>query len=233
MSLAILNTLDERKQQRIAAAEADFKSLVRQIADGGDEPAVDRVEQVLAVLGKDVKDLSAAVNLYLRRREMWQQVEPLSRHATELAEIEAKIRAANAKLIAAQEEHKHTFLPLRWRREQITQESLQGGLLKQELRKTCPDPKLVDRWDTIQSKRARLYQRAGELREVIAFRPEAERNVKAGTVVKNGVATDWTAIGKKQLAAADAAAAELEDVERQIAAAEAAEKEIGELMLEP
>ncbi len=70
--------------------KADFKSLVKAVADG-QEPDLEHVERVLAESGKTLEDLQHAAELYLKRRALKGTVDQQPKLQQDREQIEKQI----------------------------------------------------------------------------------------------------------------------------------------------
>ncbi len=131
-----------RHQERQQARKADFKALVKSVADG-QEPDPDEVERILAETGKTLEDLQHAVELFLKRRALKATIDQKPKLQKEREHIEKQISQASDALTAAEQKYKETTDPLLGQRDYIRDQLLEIDRAKSELERTCDDQDLL------------------------------------------------------------------------------------------
>ena len=162
-----------RHQERQQARKADFKSLVKSVADG-QEPDPDEVERILAETGKTLEDLQHAVELYLKRRALKATIDQKPKLEKDREQIEKQIGQASDALTAAEKKYKETTDPLLGQRDYIRDQMLEIDRARTELERTCDDQDLLNELASTTATLANLRNKAAELeRSITAHRQRA------------------------------------------------------------
>lgn len=114
----MLGTLIEKLQRRQTAAVETYGELVASLAsDDAQTPDAEHVAQILAAAGKTSADLTAAVKLVQRRRQLAATWADLPSVEAELQELDSQLTAVatteNADILAARERGREARLAIR------------------------------------------------------------------------------------------------------------------------
>jgi hypothetical protein len=222
-----------KQRERQQSHQADFRDLVRMIADG-QEPDAETVERVLRDNGESFDGLRAAVERLLHRRELRQRVDALPALRAERTELEAKINKADRVLEAAEKRHDEATSPLYARLNEVKAARLAGEAARRDLVTTCDYVELCDRMNYLEKL----------LRDALDRRADAHKRIRE---LRAGAASDRRqaeyepevdAKGRRERAAErDAKAAEFEAampaIVDEIARLECEQAEVREQMLVP
>ena len=162
MTTAFLDRLTTRRQDRDAAILAEWKTIVRQLAEGR-EPDQARVEKLLADADKTPQDLASAVELHRRRVAMRARLDRLAefegqRAAADRAQEQAdnalaEALAAAAKMTAdAKSKYAKQTDTINAKRDAATTGCSDSRQAREELVQTCADPGPVARLASLRDK---------------------------------------------------------------------------------
>jgi chromosome segregation ATPase len=132
-----------RHQERQLARKADFKSLVKDVAEER-EPDPEEVERILEESHKTLEDLQRAVERYLKRRALKATVDQKPKLEKDREQINKQISQASEALTAAEKKYKETTDPLLGQRDYIRDQMLEIDRAKTELERTCDDQDLLN-----------------------------------------------------------------------------------------
>ena len=132
-----------RHQERQQARKADFKALVKAVAEER-EPDPEEVERILAESNKTLEDLQRAVELYMKRRALKATVDQKAKLEKDRKQIEKQIDQASNALTAAEKKYKEVTDPLLGQRDYIRDQMLEIDRAKAELERTCDDQDLLN-----------------------------------------------------------------------------------------
>jgi chromosome segregation ATPase len=132
-----------RHQERQLARKADFKALVKAVAEE-QEPDPEEVERILAESNKTLEDLQRAVELYLKRRALKATVDQKPKLEKDREQINKQISQAGEALTAAEKKYKEATDPLLGQRDYIRDQLLEIDRAKTELERTCDDQDLLN-----------------------------------------------------------------------------------------
>lgn len=132
-----------RHQERQLARKADFKALVKAVAEE-QEPDPEDVERILAESNKTLEDLQRAVELYLKRRALKATVDQKPKLEKDREQINKQISQAGEALTAAEKKYKEVTDPLLGQRDYIRDQLLEIDRAKTELERTCDDQDLLN-----------------------------------------------------------------------------------------
>ncbi len=166
-----------RHQERQLARKADFKSLVKAVADG-QEPDPDEVERVLAETGKTLEDLQHAVELYLKRRALKATIDQKPKLEKDREQIEKQIGQASDALTAAEKKYKDTTDPLLGQRDDIRDQLLEVERAKSELVRTCDDHDLLNELAKTERQLNVLHTRRNETEFALSERKRRMADLK-------------------------------------------------------
>ena len=166
-----------RHQERQLARKADFKSLVKSVADG-QEPDPDEVEGVLAETGKTLEDLQHSVELYLKRRALRATIDQKPKLEKDREQIDKQISQASDALTAAEKKYKETTDPLLGQRDYIRDQMLEIERAKTELERTCDDQDLLNELAKAERQLNVLHTRRGETEFALSERKRRSTDLK-------------------------------------------------------
>ncbi len=166
-----------RHQERQLARKADFKTLVKSVADG-QEPDPDEVERVLAETGKTLEDLQHAVELFLKRRALKSTVDQKPKLLKEREQLERQIGQASDALTAAEQKYKETTDPLLGQRDYIRDQMLEIDRAKSELERTCDDQDLLNELAKAERQLNVLHTRRNEIEFALSERKRRLADLK-------------------------------------------------------
>jgi hypothetical protein len=180
--MKLLDKIAGRQSARTNRRLADFKELVRAVADGQD-PDADLVDGVLNDCGKTVDDLREAVELLVRRRALRASFDALPKIAKEREAVVRQIAAADRALQEAEDRHDEVTAPLYARVQELKQATSDGEQARHDLVQTCSDEALLsqsrdlaDRLDVLRDRLGRCRNDAGVCQaRATAAREECER----------------------------------------------------------
>ncbi len=138
---SLLDRIAGHQRQRADARKADFRKLVRQVADGT-EPDAGTVDQVLADNRRTVDDLRTAVQQLIERRRLRAEIDRVPQLQKERDELERRIVTANDVLAQAEQLNEETLAPLAARVDQIRDLLTSADRSKEKLQHTCVDEEL-------------------------------------------------------------------------------------------
>ena len=229
----LFDSISHKQKQRLNARVANYRSLVKQVADGKD-PDADEVDRVLTDNDKTVDDLRTAVELLLKRRELRRALDQKPKLAKERKQIEQQLEKANQQLELAETRHTEITDPLYVRLEEIRLAKTEADRALQELERTCDDEDLIagleavsEQLKTLHTHRARCEKESRELRS------SAESDRQETRFVTQTRAEDLRERADRRDARAQEMETELPGLRKQISKAEAREKAIREQMLAP
>jgi predicted nucleic acid-binding Zn-ribbon protein len=160
-----------RQRERQQSRQADYRTLVAQIADG-QEPDADNVHDVLGANGKTLDDLKADVECLEKRRGLKAQFDQLLKLIEEQQRIGKQVAAADHVFEEAERKHEEVTAPLCARLDQIKQAISQGEDARRRLWDTCGDPLLLAELKEVTTalaevsgRRSKLSADARQLRE--------------------------------------------------------------------
>ena len=158
-----------RHQERQLARKADFKALVKAVAEE-QEPDLEEVERILAESNKTLEDLQRAVELYLKRRALKTTVDQKPRLEKDREQINKQISHAGEALTAAETKYKETTDPLLGQRDYIRDQLLEIDRAKTELERTCDDQDLLNELANAERQLNVLHTRRNETEFAISER---------------------------------------------------------------
>ena len=132
-----------RHQERQLARKADFKALVKAVAEE-QLPDPEEVERILEESNKTLEDLQRAVELYLKRRALKATVDQKPKLEKDREQINKQISQAGEALTAAEKKYKEVTDPLLGQRDYIRDQMLEIDRAKTELERTCDDQDLLN-----------------------------------------------------------------------------------------
>ena len=132
-----------RHQERQLARKADFKALVKAVAEE-QEPDPEEVERILAESNKTLEDLQRAVELYLKRRALKATVDQKPKLEKDREQINKQISQAGEALTVAEKKYKEVTDPLLGQRDYIRDQLLEIDRAKTELERICDDQDLLN-----------------------------------------------------------------------------------------
>jgi chromosome segregation ATPase len=132
-----------RHQERQLARKADFKALVKAVAEEL-LPDPEEVERILEESNKTLEDLQRAVELYLKRRALRATIDQKPKLEKDREQINKQISQAGEALTAAEKKYKETTDPLLGQRDYIRDQMLEIDRAKTELERTCDDQDLLN-----------------------------------------------------------------------------------------
>lgn len=166
----LLDKIAGRHRQRVHERKADFRNLVRQVADGN-EPEAEYVDTVLADSGRSIDDLRTAVEALAERRQLRATVDRLPELLAQRKEIERQIAEADKAFEEADALHTETLAPLSAQFDQIKHEMFEAESAKRELERGCDNEQLKAELaeiyamrDDLGVQRSKIEQQASDLR---------------------------------------------------------------------
>jgi chromosome segregation ATPase len=132
-----------RHQERQLARKADFKALVKAVAEE-QLPDPEEVERILEESNKTLEDLQRAVELHLKRRALRATIDQKPKLEKDREQINKQIGQASEALTAAEKKYKEVTDPLLGQRDYIRDQMLEIDRAKTELERTCDDQDLLN-----------------------------------------------------------------------------------------
>ena len=166
-----------RHQERQQARKADFKALVKAVAEE-QLPDPDEVERVLAESNKTLEDLQNAVELYLKRRALKATVDQKPKLEKDREQIDKQIGQAGEALTAAEKKYKETTDPLLGQRDYIRDQMLDIERAKTELERTCDDQDLLHELANSERQLNALHTRRNETEFALSERKRRLADLK-------------------------------------------------------
>ncbi len=229
MLTELLSELETRKKSR----EADFWATVRKLA-AGERVAPAAVERLLADCGRTPADLKAAVERMQQRQQWFEVVAGVGALEQERTTLRERILAEDRKLEEAEQAHTDATLPLHARLEQIQRALWEARDARQRLMDTCPYADLTAELAEVLRRIAALRTRLYELRHTAGECESAAKADLEQVECEGGRRADyWRAQAAEHRRRAEAARAELPEIERQLAKLEREEVELRERMVQP
>ena len=166
-----------RHQERQLARKADFKALVKAVAEE-QEPDPEEVERILAESNKTLEDLQRAVELYLKRRALKATVDQKPKLEKDREQINKQISQAGEALTAAEKKYKETTDPLLGQRDYIRDQLLEIDRAKTELERTCDDQDLLNELAKTERQLNVLHTRRNETEFALSERKRRMADLK-------------------------------------------------------
>lgn len=155
---SLLDKITIRQRERQKTKWSDYRELVAQVCDSR-EPDPETVASVLAANNRTLEDLSHDVFLLTKRRKLRQQMDAIAPLESESLSLKKQIADGEAELeqITARLEEK--LAPLYVRRLEINKTREQASEARRELRSSCEDAELVERYETIEPQLSEVEHR--------------------------------------------------------------------------
>lgn len=227
-------------ESRRTNREAEFWSTARKIA-AGEKVAAAAVEKLLAESGKTPAELKRAVEIIQQRRQWHAIISAEPALEKERAAIKDRIAVEDRKLASAEQAHADATGPMYARLDFIKAHVSDASDAKRSLIQSCPYADLKDELGALQerlneqrNRLAALKRQAGRARDAEDDLAEARRHeqgVTAGSDPRH--AAEWRERAERNQRAADAAEAELPQVEKEVERLEKAEAAIYQRMTTP
>lgn len=166
-----------RHQERQLARKADFKALVKAVAEE-QLPDPEEVERILEESNKTLEDLQRAVELYLKRRALKATVDQKPKLEKDREQINKQLSQAGEALTAAEKKYKETTDPLLGQRDYIRDQMLEIDRAKTELERTCDDQDLLNELAKTERQLNVLHTRRNETEFAISERKRRMAELK-------------------------------------------------------
>ena len=166
-----------RHQERQLARKADFKALVKAVAEE-QLPDPEEVERILEESNKTLEDLQRAVERYLKRRALKATVDQKPKLEKDREQINKQISQAGEALTAAEKKYKETTDPLLGQRDYIRDQMLEIDRAKTELERTCDDQDLLNELAKTERQLNVLHTRRNETEFAISERKRRMADLK-------------------------------------------------------
>lgn len=209
--MALLDDLKARQAAHDDQAQAAYAELVRIVA-ADDHIDTISAERILRDADKSPDDLAAAVAAVHHRARLRERVEAAEQASAEVLGIDAQIRAAEAELRQAQQQHQQTLARLHGVRDGCLCVIRSGTEARRELRATA-DPQLHQQSTRLGVERVELTRELKKAEEALA-----RCQTGLATVRQRNERSKETLVGKGRLARWDRKEG---DYEKEITTAEA------------
>jgi chromosome segregation ATPase len=166
-----------RHQERQLARKADFKALVKAVAEE-QLPDPEEVERILEESNKTLEDLQRAVELYLKRRALKSTVDQKPKLEKDREQINKQLSQAGEALTAAEKKYKETTDPLLGQRDYIRDQMLEIERAKTELERTCDDQDLLNELAKTERQLNVLHTRRNEAEFALSERKRRSTELK-------------------------------------------------------
>jgi hypothetical protein len=138
--MKVLEQLAEREKNDEVAARVAYLQLVKQLADGVDDPTLEDVERILDLADKSTAELREDVRKRQSRDELRAQIVAGETASARQAEIEQSRREWAAELALAQQTYNARMASVHWESVDCGRISQMGVEAARQLRLKCQDP---------------------------------------------------------------------------------------------
>jgi hypothetical protein len=136
----VLEQLAAREKNDEVAARVAYLQLVKQLAEGVDDPTLEDVERILDVADKSTAELREDVRKRQSRDQLRQQVAAGEAARERRLEIEAALAEATAAFLQAQQAYNAKLASFHWERIDVGRFEQLGNEAARQLRQQCTDP---------------------------------------------------------------------------------------------
>ncbi len=233
----LLESIAKRLHARQLDHARSYGEIVRQVADG-EEPEITVLEELLRSAQKTSEDLARDVGIVHRRRELHACIERGAAAQRQKRVLEQKQQTALAIFESARKACAETIDPIQEELRSLDQLQRDATAARQELLKTCNDPRLLEEMGGVMAKIRSLSHRREELAEAIQRHSETASSHRRAA--EKNAHPDVDGLRKQQLmTAADAEKSraqkseQVDEIDRQLRALHGTEGALRLSMLEP